>query len=401
MENRKADKLKIVYIHWGFPPIIGGVETHLSFIGPNLVKRGYKVDLLTGLPEGAKIRENYKGMNVFRSPLFDLNWLNQRGFEGLDVKVKSLLVKYLNKLKPDIIHVHNMHYFSVMHISIIDKYAKSKKIPLVLTAHNVWDDGLFLDLIRKIRWSHIIAVSKFIKEELCSVGVPENKITVIYHGVNTNVFKPRSDKSILKDYPQLKGKKIIFHPARMGLAKGCDISIKSLKYVIKEVPQAMLVLCGTKNIIDWGSSQQKDIAYMLHLAKDLKLEKNIFIDAIPHNLIYKFYNVTSASIYPSTAGEPFGITMLESLSSGVPMIITNSGGMPEVVKDNINGFVIRIRDYRDLARKIILLLKDNELRQRFGDAGRKMILNNFTTEKMTDNTVSLYHDILKKRQADV
>ena len=397
-KSKKLNSLKVVQMHWGFPPTIGGVETHLTLIGPALVRRKHKVYLLTGMPPETAQEEDYKGMKVIRNSYFDLNWLAKRGFEGIEPSLREYMYGVLDKIKPDIIHAHNMHYFSTVHAELLNEYAKINKIPLVLTAHNVWDDGLFLNLTTKIvKWSHIIAVSQYIKDELCGVGLKEKDISVVYHGVDVNLFKPEAASAeIIKKYPRLKGRKVIFHPARMGLAKGCDTSIKSMTEVVKEVPEAMLVLCGTEHIIDWNSTQEKDIAYLLHLVKILKLEKNVFVNMIPHKVIPKFYNISSVSLYPSTASEPFGITMLESLASGVPMVVTDTGGMPEIIKEGLNGYVVRVKRHLELADRIIRLLKDEDLRRRLGENGREMVVSNFTVEKMTDATLKIYEKVLKK-----
>ena len=397
-KSKGSSCLKIVQMHWGFPPTIGGVETHLTLIGPALVRRKHKVYLLTGLPANTPEEEDYKGMKVIRTPYFDLNWLSKRGFLGLEHQLKDYMFSTLDKIKPDIIHAHNMHYFSAVHGKLLNEYAKANKVPLVLTAHNVWDDGLFLDLTTKtVKWNHVIAVSQYIKDELEGVGLKDKDVTVVYHGVDVNLFKPAAPSAeIFKKYPRLKGKRIIFHPARMGLAKGCDTSIKAMSEVVKQIPDAMLVLCGTKHIIDWNSTQEKEIAYLLHLVKILKLEENVFVNMIPHKIIPKFYNISSVSLYPSSACEPFGITMLESLASEVPMVVTDAGGMPEIIKEGLNGFVVRVKRHFELADKIIRLLKDDELRKRLGENGREMVTSNFTVEKMTDDTIKIYEKVLKK-----
>jgi hypothetical protein len=394
---KKALKnLKIVQMHWGFPPTIGGVETHLTLLGPALAKRKHRVHLITGMPPNTPGEEDYKGMKVMRTPCFDLNWLAERGLEALEHPVMECMFPALDKIKPDIIHAHNMHYFSPVHARLLGEYARLNKVPLVLTAHNVWDDGVFLDLTKKIvKWDHIIAVSQYIKDELCAVGVKDSEVSVVYHGVDINHFKPAPPSAaITKEYPRLKGRRIIFHPARMGLAKGCDTSIKSMTEVIKQVPEAMLVLCGTKHIIDWTSSQQKDIAYLLHLVKILNLEDNVFVNMIPHKLISKFYNLSDISLYPSTACEPFGITMLESMACGIPIVVTDTGGMPEIIKSGLNGFVVRVKRHYELADKILMLLKDEDLRRRLGENGREMVVNNFTVDKMTDDTLDIYAKVL-------
>ena len=392
---KKNKSLKIAQLHWGFPPIIGGVETHLTILLPEMVRMGHKVDLLAGTVEGVKVVDKYKGVGIFRAPVMDLNWLSKRGLNGLLGEIEEVFRTFLKRTRPDVIHCHNMHYFSKPHTRTIARLSKEFGAPLVLTAHNVWDDNLFLDLTKNIKWDQIIAVSHFIKRELIGIGVPHKKITVVHHGIDESLYSPKIQyKSIFKKYPQLRGKKIVFHPARMGLAKGCDVSIKALMRMKERIPNIILILAGTKNIIDWGSSQQKDIAYMVSLVDFFKMRKNVLIEAFKLEDMPKLYAASDVCVYPSSSSEPFGLTMLEALSSAKPMIVTETGGMPEIVKDGINGFVVPIRDFEALASRVIQLISNNELRDRLGYTGRQMVEQNYTKDIVTRNTLDVYKKLL-------
>ena len=312
----KKKRLNIVHLHWGFPPIIGGVETHLTILLPQFVEMGHNVSLLTGSFEGVPGEYKYKGVDIFRNPIMDLNWLGQRGLNGLSGEIEETFNKFIEKTKPDILHTHNMHYFSKPHIKALQEIACEKGIPLILTAHNVWDDNLFLDLTRNTKWTHIIAVSHFIKRELIGTASEYEKITVVHHGIDQHLYDSRIDTApLFKRYPQLRDKRIVFHPARMGLAKGCDVTIKALRIIKNRFPDVMMVLAGTKNIIDWAGSQQKDIAYMVGLIKLLKLEDNILIDTYKLEDMPIIYAASEICLYPSNASEPFGLTMIEALAS--------------------------------------------------------------------------------------
>ena len=391
----KKKSLRMAHLHWGFPPLIGGVETHLTIMLPEMVRMGHKVDLLTGAAEGAKVADRYKGVSVYRTPIMDLNWLSKRGLNGLLEEIEGIFGRFISRVKPDIIHCHNMHYFSKPHARTIERLAKKNRIPLILTAHNVWDDNLFLDLTRNIKWDHTIAVSHFIKKELIGVGYPHRRITVIHHGIDEYAYNPKIKyKSIFKKYPQLKGKRIVFHPARMGLAKGCDVSIKALRRIKERFPDAMLILAGTKNIIDWALTQQKDIAYMVNLVDFFDLRKSVLIDAFKLEDMPKLYAASTVCVYPSSASEPFGLTMLEALSSGRPMVVTETGGMPEIIKDGINGFVVPIKDFEALASRTIQLFSNSDLRERLGYTGRQMVEQNFTKEIVAKKTLDLYRNLM-------
>jgi len=390
----KKKKLNIAHLHWGFPPIIGGVETHLTMLMPELAKEGHNVFLLTGSVENLRNEYEYKRTKIIRTPLLDLNWLSRRGLVGIEDQFSIVLSSFIDIASPDIIHAHNMNYFSRTHACVLESLAKKKGIPLILTAHNAWDDAMFLELTANINWGHIIAVSHYIKMEIMGIGYDDRKITVVHHGIDTETFKPSIKRNMPKKFDRLKGRKIIFHPARMGLAKGCDVSVKAMRIVKEVVPDATLILAGTKHIIDWAATQQKDIAYVLHLIDIFGLKKNVFINVYTLDEMVSLYALANVCLYPSTVPEPFGLTMLESLASAKPIVVTNSGGMPEVIKDGINGFVIGIKDHETLASRLVQLLVNERLRNRLGYTGREMVENGFTKEIMTRNVLKVYNKVL-------
>jgi len=156
----------------------------------------------------------------------------------------------------------------------------------------------------------------------------------------------------------------------------------------------VLVLAGTKNIVDWGLTQQKDIAYIVDLINNLGLENNIFIQMFTLDEMVTLYAIADVCVYPSSVGEPFGLTMLESLASAKPMIVTNAGGMPEVIQNDINGYVVPVKDYEALATRIINLLDDDELKERIGQTGRKLAELRFTKEIMATNNIKIYKQVL-------
>nr|MBC8473838.1 glycosyltransferase family 4 protein [Candidatus Omnitrophota bacterium] len=124
------------------------------------------------------------------------------------------------------------------------------------------------------------------------------------------------------------------------------------------------------------------------------MRKNVLIDAFDLTDMPKLYAVSDVCVYPSTASEPFGLTMLEALSSAKPMVVTETGGMPEIIKDGINGFVVPIRDFEALASRVIQLISNKELHDRLGYTGRQMVEQNYTKEIVTRNTLDIYKSLL-------
>jgi len=398
MPSKKGKKYRVAHIHWAFEPVIGGVETHLKILLPEIKKRGHGVCLLTADVKGRPAKEVIEGIPVYRTPYLNLDLLLKMESMEIEKNLKDLYNEFIMETKPGIIHVHNMHYFSKVHIKMLEYVAKQKGIPVVLTAHNVWDDNLYLDIVKSVSWDHIIAVSHYIKRELWGIGIDDEKITAVHHGIDTNIYRPGiKPVRIMKKYPQLKGKRVVFHPARMSLAKGCDVSVKAINLVKKHYKNVMLVLAGTKNIIDWNATQHKDIKYVMRLIKNFKLEKNVLIEAFNQQEMVELYNISEVALYPSTAQEPFGLTMLESQACGVPIIVTFSGGMTEVIHDKINGFVVPTGDFAQIGFRIMFMLGDHGLRKKMGRTGREIVRVHYTKEMMVERNIEVYNKVMGEK----
>jgi glycosyltransferase involved in cell wall biosynthesis len=82
--------------------------------------------------------------------------------------------------------------------------------------------------------------------------------------------------------------------------------------------------------------------------------------------------------------------MLEAMASAKPMVVTRMGGMPEIIGDGINGFVIPVKGYEELASRVIQLFSDDELRERLGNVGRNMVEKSYTRKNVAQSTLRLY-----------
>lgn len=389
--------MRIAFVHWGYPPVVGGVETHLYHLCPALVRLGHRVSLLTGSHSEAKAEYVEHGVRIKRLPILDLNWLARRGLASLEREVRQEISAFLESSRAELVHAHNMHYFSELHATILREETRKRNIPLILTAHNVWDDQLFLSIAAKIQWDHVIAVSHYIKRALEGYGMDEKRTVVIHHGIDGKPFFQARREVALQKYPPLRGKQIIFHPARMGLAKGNHIAIQAFRLIKKQFPQAILVMAGTKNIIDWVSSQERDIAFLLQLLDNFGLRRDTLIDSYPIEFMPAMYAVADVCVYPSVVHEPFGITMLEAMAAGKPMIVSRMGGMPEVIQHGVNGFIVEPANPRALANTIARLLSDRKLAKKVGQGGLKAFRQKYYLERMVDQIVSVYQLCLLKK----
>ncbi|KUK14705.1 MAG: Glycosyl transferase, group 1 [bacterium 42_11] len=393
--------MRIAMIHWAFFPIIGGTETHLALLCPELVKLGHDVSLLTGAVDGTPEKEVWKGVTIKRTPLLNINSLINENIEEKYEEIRETFEEFLSDFQPDIVHAHNMHYFSYTHAKALQEICKSYNCPLILTAHNEWKDELWQKICTlSSNWNRIIAVSHYIRQELIVSGYPANRTHVVYHGIDLEMFHPPKLAEIyriLKDYPTLKNRRVIFHPARLRRGKGCDLSIRAMDILRREFPDAILVLAGnTKNIVDTEGKGDTERDYIYKLIEELELEEHVYISSFHWSEIPKIYMIADVCIYPSTSQEPFGLVLLESMATAKPIIVSRSGGMTEIVKPGFNGFVVDRGDYEGLARYISFLLKNPEIAEEIGLNGRQYVEENFTIEALIQNTLQVYESALKE-----
>jgi glycosyltransferase involved in cell wall biosynthesis len=124
------------------------------------------------------------------------------------------------------------------------------------------------------------------------------------------------------------------------------------------------------------------------------LQDSVLIDHFTLEEMAGLYQLSELCFYPSAFGEPFGLTMLEAMAASKPMVITDSGGMPEVIKDGVNGFVIKVRDWEALAERALQLLEDEDLRLRMGITGRRMVEEFYHKERMADDILRVLEKVL-------
>ena len=391
--------MRVMQLHWAFPPIIGGVESHLAMLGPEMVKNNCRVSLLTGSAAGSPDEEWYEGMYVRRTPLMDLNGLTPEMMVRRSGEIRRELEGFVDQVRPDLIHAHNMHYFSPVHADVLYEIKRSRRIPLVLTAHNVWadNDRTWQEMNRRaFYWDAVIAVSHFIKRELVRAGYEEERISVVHHGIDLARFGPATERDrerIGEVYPGLAGRRVIFHPARMSLDKGCHISVKALELVRREFPEVLLVLAGTGNTVDWGSQQPGQVRVILDLIDKLGLKDHVLVRFFAWEEMPLMYKAAEFCVYPSCFEEPFGLVMLESMASERPVVVSRAGGMPEVVRNGVNGFVVEMANERELADRCLLLLRNPGLCRGMGRRGRAAVEKLWTREMMTRATLSVYRSV--------
>lgn len=228
-----------------------------------------------------------------------------------------------------------------------------------------------VDEILKSSINGFITVSKSCKASLQKRRYLKNiKILTIYNGYKKIKFKK---KDIRKELNLDTKAKLLLLLGEYDLRKGHELILKVMKELVKVDNNIYLLICG------YGSQNQINI--ISQLVKDLNLEKNIFLKnfrADNLNLISQ----CNILVIPSLRFESFGYTAVEAMSLKKPVIASNIGGLKEIIKNNKNGFLIRLNDHKLFRRKIMYLLKNPKKSKIMGVNGFRRYKNYYTSKKM-------------------
>ena len=368
----------------------GGTESHIFYLSNELAKLGHEVHLVSDIVDNEYFHKNVIVHEIHAPPpSFKggfLGWVLNHLLGGLFAS-KTALATLLKEENFDIIHIHGRLAATIVSI-LRDSIRKNRRTPLIYTLHDLspwyWKCRSKIEhLIRKLAYTnmelrvcnkvnHIIATTNTLKNELVAFGIPSTKITVIPNGVDTTLFKP-SPKPYVKNYFLFVGQLVE--------RKGVDLLLYSLTKVSTNI-KCLIV----------GDGPQYN--YLSQLAKKLKLGKRVkFLGSVSLQLLITLYQHARFLVLPSLV-EPFGITLLEAMACGCPVIATRIGGVPEIVKNGYNGFLVNPYDIEDLSEKIELLANHDEIRQKMALNARKFVERNYSWSAIALKVNKLYHKVL-------
>jgi glycosyltransferase involved in cell wall biosynthesis len=302
---------------------------------------------------------------------------------------KNILSVYriLKKTKPDLVHCH---FFEASIIGLTAAALAGIKKRIYTRHHSDFHHmfapkGVKFDLYCNKLATHIVAISKNVKDLLINKeNVPENKITLIYHGLDLSFFDNITEDRIriVKDRYNVHHKSpVIGIISRYTKWKGIKYGIEAFKELLKQYPDALLILANAngddainirQQLSDLPSNSYMEIAYEHDNAALFRL-----FDVFIHTPIDKI-------------AEAFGLIYIEALATGIPSIFTLSGIATEIIRDQENALVVNYKSSSQIYTAMLRLLNEPELRAKLINTGKADINRNFSLATMIRALEDLY-----------
>ncbi|MCW4024020.1 MAG: glycosyltransferase family 4 protein [Candidatus Bathyarchaeota archaeon] len=412
--------MRIGFFVWEYPPqLVGGLGTYAENITHQFVDIGHDVSVFTLNNNGLKTREILKGVEVHRPiiadasnvwPFFVVDDLKKWGtniklFNDIFIYNVLSATKFLNSLilkekyKFDMVCVHD--WLSSIAGLIIKN---ESKIPVVFHTHSTeWGRSgssgsevvSHLERAMAQNADRVITVSHAMQDDLVKHGWSPSKISVVWNGVDPEVYDPRKvskeDIDALRaSYGLPPGWNMVLFIGRLTWVKSVRNLLQAMPIVLKEFPNTKLVILGK-------GDEQADI---VETAERLGIKNNIVyrFDFVSEKERILHYAASTVCVFPSVY-EPFGIVSLEAMSMEKPVVVGARGvvGFKEQVVSSgaeQSGVHINGEDPADIAWGIMAALRNPEKAQNWGENGRRRVLDVFTWRKVAEETSKIYESLL-------
>ncbi len=392
--------MKILVLTWEFPPrIVGGIARHVAELYPELVKLGHEIHLITvefGQAPHYEIVEGIKVHRVEVSPGHDFfQWVVHMN-ESMGHQSGKVI---LEDGPFDLIHAHD---WLVADAAIALKH--HFKIPLVVTFHATEagrHNGLHTQTHQYIghkeqdlahnAW-RVIVCSDYMRREITrTLMTPWDKVDVVYNGIRPEKKRtpPNFDALQFRRRFAADQERIIYYVGRLTYEKGISVLLNAAPKVLWEMGnQAKIVIIGGGHADDLKAQAWHlgiwDKCYFTGFMSDADLDR--------------FQTIADCAVFPSLY-EPFGIVVLESFAAKVPVVVSDAGGFPEVVRHTQTGIVTWKNNPNSLAWGILEILKNPEYSQFLVENAYVDLHSRFSWLRLAQQTEVIYQHVVEERSA--
>jgi glycosyltransferase involved in cell wall biosynthesis len=317
-------------------------------------------------------------------------------------KLKHLL--YIRKVRNYVRKMHRSMPFDVLHWHDLTPncwttWTLRNDLPLVWTNHTsnyleMFDSGGGRFRI-KLFLGHadaIISPSNELYEKSAATGIAPEQNFYIPNGVDAAKFQPGKGFGVIdKDYGLDPARPVIICPRRLEPKNGVEYFIRAIPLVRAEISDVQFLIVG-------GGFPEERKRFEALLAEAGQSHDVFFTGNVPNNAMPKFYALATVAALPSLM-EATSISGLEAMASGLPLVGTKVGGIPEIIEDGESGMLVDARSPEQLATAFLRLLKDAELRARLGSGARRRVEETFAWLEISRRTVGVYERAIARWKA--
>lgn len=242
------------------------------------------------------------------------------------------------------------------------------------------------------RVTHLIAVSRFIRDHYVhNVGMDPRRVHVVHSGVDTSYYRPATDDARARARAELglpQDAFVILYAGRIDRTKGIDVLIEAFKSFASHDRNIHLVIAGSPNIEDHGTMPTAvGMAYQHRMMESSPSGRSTWVG---HKLdVRPLYHAADVAVVPSRWGEAFGRAVLEPMSSGIPVLGSIDGGIPEALTGRFSEFLVPSDDPAALADALARIYDWREREPELGAACRDHVMRNFSLDREIDGVERL------------
>ena len=376
---------------------MGGPALHVAYLTKGLQSRGYDTTLVAGRLAHGEDSMAYvaDGLGVDVVPLGELH---REVSPVYDPVAAARLVRVIREVRPHILHTHTAKAGAVGRAAAL--VAGDARPPVIVHTYHGhvlrgYFDPLRTEIFRETEralarhTTRLIAVGPEVRDDLVELGIaPPDKFSVIRLGIDleSRTFGSERRAEFRRLFGVPEGRFVVGWIGRMTAIKRVPVVLAAFRQLLDRGVDATLCLVGDGP--DREEIEQR--AFALGVARH-----TLFVgyqrDVAPY---YAFFD---ALLLPS-GNEGTPVVAIESLAAERPVVATRVGGVPDVVTDGEDGFLVEPGDLAGLADALERLARDPELRARFGAAGRARVVPRYRVERLVDDVDALYRELLTEQR---
>jgi glycosyltransferase involved in cell wall biosynthesis len=405
-----TEPLRILCPTYWYPSYADDTQAiYVHDINRHLVRQGHRVFVVTPGRPGVPERETFDGVEVIRFP-FELPESLTYGrvaqskitklarIQRLVIMARYLIAQYRHtviegrRLGIQIVHGH----WAIPTGPALVAAARRLKVPSVITLHG---GDVYVNVAEgydfPTRWyvrpvlawtlrhaSALTAISEDCKTHAMRAGAKESSITVVMNGADLRRFSPAPTRTSSSEF----GSRMIFACRQLFPRKGIRFLIEAVAKLKPKYPDINLIIAG--------DGFERPV--LEELAQNLGIgDKTKFLGWVANKDLPRYFRSCAVSVIPSLE-EGFGIPAAEAMGCEKPVVASDAGGLPEVVENDVTGYVVPKGDAAALASAIDRLLADDALRARMGEAGRARALDRFDWDLSVKKFEAIYASMLEQ-----